>query len=441
MQAYKKFQLEMEQLEILHLGTLYAYDQAILRVKDRIEQGFVDPADSITRTISPTYKYEVVASSAETLQQQLKRQFPEYLREILLVRVISILEVFLIDTIKEIFLARKDLFHKDEKVDFSYAQLLSFSSISEIATHIINKECRTLQNGGFIKVSNYYKSRFNIDFKSHLSSSGLIMEYHDRRHLIVHRLGKTDKQYRQKYNTSDKSIKISKSYIINCFEAIRSFGTFVAQEAQSVIQDSKKAVGRREPTAIVMIELKIISEEGKEIISSYYNFVHGDEILSAKDLIVSISENESNHYFLELHGQIKQVQAYLKQIKQSKRDGFLQVIDLNFVRWIGSKKRQLPNDFLDKIAETLPREPWTADIHKQIASKFGITSRQAKQAIKRIKARDVSNNIIQQVELCLPPEPWPIGIHAEIAETLGISNIQAYEAIKKIRISRAVLQE
>lgn len=45
-----------------------------------------------------------------------------------------------------------------------------------------------------------------------------MQEYHDRRHLLVHRLGETDSQYRKKYNANTKSISISDDYIIGCME-------------------------------------------------------------------------------------------------------------------------------------------------------------------------------------------------------------------------------
>ena len=43
-------------------------------------------------------------------------------------------------------------------------------------------------------------------------------EYHDRRHLLVHRLGKADEQFRKKYNLKSQRITIEEDYLFECFD-------------------------------------------------------------------------------------------------------------------------------------------------------------------------------------------------------------------------------
>ena len=140
MDAYGKFQVELEHIELLHLGTLYAYDVALSNLKQRIQAGFVDPNSRIKRKLSETYKYEVVAEGAADLRRKLRNTYPQYLREILLVRAISALEVFLVDTVREVFIKRPDFFPKGKQLELSSGHLLSFHSVSEILTFLV-KPC------------------------------------------------------------------------------------------------------------------------------------------------------------------------------------------------------------------------------------------------------------------------------------------------------------
>ena len=80
----------------------------------------------------------------------------------------------LIEMVKEIFLKRKDLFHSGNKIEFNHGELLSSENISALWTKLINKECRRLQNQGFIEVKKYYRNNFNIDFNNFKDEIGYI---------------------------------------------------------------------------------------------------------------------------------------------------------------------------------------------------------------------------------------------------------------------------
>ena len=86
------------------------------------------------------------------------------LRELIYTRVISALEVFFIETIKDIFLSTTLPFMDTRsELSISNAELLSFKSITEIKNKILQKETRPLTSAGFGAIVKYYKKRFNID--------------------------------------------------------------------------------------------------------------------------------------------------------------------------------------------------------------------------------------------------------------------------------------
>ena len=384
MESLKKFYAEMEQLEILHLGTLYAYDQTVRSLQNEIQIGSRKSNEPITRTLAPNYKYERVASNAAALRRKLKSEFPKILRETILIRIISALEVFLIDSLREIFLARKDLFMREDRLELSYAQLLSFDSISEVYTLLINKECRHLQNSGIRKIVGYYKNRIGIDIKNFPKGLKAIEEYHDRRNLLVHRLGKTDDKYKHDYNTREKKISVTKRYIISCFEDTRSLAKFVSDEAARVISHNYES--KTKPiTCVAIITIQIFSEKGEKVIVPDTRFPFGDKVLLVSDLLYLHRKDTEGNQIIELRGMTDQVDAYVNYLKSLKKHGYLKILNVEFVQRIGRHRRSFPEDFLQQIENILSSTPTATDRLEVISEKFGITRNQAKQALRQIE--------------------------------------------------------
>ncbi|MBV9865488.1 MAG: hypothetical protein JO316_09075 [Abitibacteriaceae bacterium] len=421
----------MERLELLHLGTLFAYDQAILHVSERILKNFQDPTAQIERTLAKNYKYNIVAPNAQVMEQQFKQLYPGYLREILLIRVISALEVFLVDTIREVFTVRRDLFHKNDTIQYSYGQILSFESISEIATQLINKECRALQNAGFAKVIAYYQKYLDIKFEKSGLDLKELQEYHERRHLMVHRLGRTDEKYRHDYSSTDKQLSVNKRYIIHCFETVRAFAEFVYTETKSLRRQNTLTRQRKEPTTIAYANVLPLNGRGAKVIHMNYTFAAEEEILVVKDIVFSKVPHPNGSYTLGLHGSVKQVDAYLQYLQHSENKQRLKLVDFKYVRRI-TPKDSLPNDFVDKIEASLPDLPWSTNIHEQIANKFRISNRQSKKAIQINKKRFVSKDLLSRVSESLDDIGFSESVHIKIAEEFKITEHQAFHAIRRV---------
>jgi len=221
MKAFQIFDNELSKLVSFYNSTVYSYDQAeqtlLYQQKNKIP--FDEPTEA-GLLINQPHNIKFNRSG--------KIELRKYLHEIVFVRAVSALEVFLIDLIRDTFLESKVPFKKqDITYQFSQAELLSLKSTSEIFARIIKKECRKLSSGGFIDIIKYYKRHFEIDLADFAPGKSKMEEYHDRRHLLVHGLGKTDQQYREKYNTTKQGITIDEVYFNDCINDFRNFSRMV----------------------------------------------------------------------------------------------------------------------------------------------------------------------------------------------------------------------
>ena len=85
-------------------------------------------------------------------------------KELALIRSVSALEVYLIDTIREVYFSNKSPFMKKGIMEYQLGEILSCDNINDLHEKYIEKQCRQLHSGGFEDVTKFYKSRFQIDF-------------------------------------------------------------------------------------------------------------------------------------------------------------------------------------------------------------------------------------------------------------------------------------
>lgn len=396
MEAYDNFQTEFAHLEMLHASTLFAYDEAILRTTQKAKEGYIDKKEPVFRTLSGGNEFKL-ANNLKALHNKYKNSFRTILRETIFVRAISVLEVFLIDTVREIFLARKDLFINSDVFTISYPHLLSFKNSSEILSYIINKECRNLQNGGFIDISKYFRNRLKIELNNFKEPLKLIFEYHDKRHLIVHRLGLTDKEYRHKYDTDIKRVNINEKYLISAFKNIRAFCDFVLNESSQIINSTDNLLNQiDEPSAT--IALKTLDKKGNEAIKKNYTFSFDDNIVQLKDLSLQIINEAADIYNLIISGNINYLKKYIDILRQLEINKSIEIVSV-----------QLTNVQLTDIQLTEDKPS-----KKKKRSKKNTPSTNEKKII--------SEELIEEIKHLLPEQPWEKGIHKKIASKLGVSN-------------------
>ncbi|WP_287600890.1 hypothetical protein [Thiothrix sp.] len=428
---YKNFLREIEDIEIFHLATLFSYDQAIERRKDEIRSGYYVEDQPIMRDLQKEYRHQSIAADFNELSDKLKIQFPSKLREIILIRLISVLEVFLVDMVREIFVNRKELFKKDEKLNISYNLVLSYNSLSDLYEDFINKECRMLQNSGIDKLSVYFKNNFGIDFNSFSKDIKSIKEVHERRHLFVHRLGKVDEKYKRDYNYAGEKLSVDKKYIINAFETFREFAGFINQKSLEII--SPKMSDERIPQAIVYIEVEANTPNGRDIISVSHMFQSGERIIISKDLIFSRTKHFDYFYTLGVSGGLVDIDAYITELTNAQELSLINIMNIRYVWRIKRNATSFPWAYLEKIDRLIPYvDELPIDIHKELAKITNLTRYSAYAAIKQLKEIRVTTELFDEVEKMMPQDEIPQGFHKEIAQQFDMPEEKASFAVSRI---------
>lgn len=379
--VFRKIEIEIARLNTLYATTLYSFRESAKVIKRGIKSGDLDPQAPITLDIQdPDAK--PIANNAYHFLNKIDSQFPRYLRETIFVRLISALEVFLIDVIREVFLARRDLFHSEDRIQFSVGEILSASSITDLWTKLINQELRKLQNQGFKEISKFYKNRLGIDLNGSATSLSVIQEFHDRRHILVHRLGRSDDEYRHRYNTTLKNLTITEEYLLNSLKIIQEFARFIAIEAQTKIEERKEKDVNQRFELEVKVVVEVTSKTAEAVTDRNFHYSVEDRIGCLNDILVSYQLDDPKQILI-LAGSRSNVKKYLQILKRLAREGHLIVHETNYIRQasISQKECRLPKEIVRKIAETLPIKPWPKHIHKDIAQKFGISNSQAQVAV------------------------------------------------------------
>ena len=205
MKAYSVASSELSTLRSLYESSFYAFSQAeeVLRYKARRRHKTgLDPDLVLVNPIL----YKLKPSFRSTIRQQL--------RELIFTRLISVLETYLVDAVRDVFFVTKQPFmDQTVQVGFTQAEILAADSMSYVLSRIINKDCRRLTSGGFEELIKYYRSHFGIELTDIAPGKTPMREYHDRRHLLVHRLGKPDSQYRKKYTFAEAHLSVDDEYL------------------------------------------------------------------------------------------------------------------------------------------------------------------------------------------------------------------------------------
>ncbi|MFM9988384.1 hypothetical protein [Flavobacterium sp.] len=363
--AYKIFKNEIEDLLIFYNSTLIAYEQTKKLVKNSWEI-----ENNIDNVVVENLKD--FSSNTNSLEYDL--------RQLLLIKLISILEQYLIDNIKFIFTEIKEPFKTNNVIEFQHQELLSFKSLTEVFNKIISKDCRQLSSGGFDKIIKYYHLKFKLNLNSFFPSKERIIEYHDRRHLHVHNLGKTDKQYRKKYNTTKSGISISDEYIRNAIEDISIFAEIVNKNTVNYIENQKAVKEQKIDLRNIWFSFQNLTET-LEIIDDNYGFWSNDDLVTFKDILIEKKQLFDNFVEVKICGEQNKIKDYYNIFKKTSKTNpnikfFTKLFDdysaPEFPKKVKNYTEPLPkiiitDELIKSVENKLPNEPWEIGIHKRIA--------------------------------------------------------------------------
>ena len=219
-------------------------------------------------------------------------------------------------------------------------------------------------------------------------------EYHDRRHLLVHRLGKTDQQYRDKYNTSKSGISIDDSYLLDCFADFVAFSEMVNNQViyklKNDFEEKKKKEIITERKLTIVIEL--LKDVIPECLEPNFEFWAGDEFSMLSDILDSKKQIEPNKVELKISGTFRQIKSYTRLIRREQRQKVI-ILETVKEKICGVQavplQRILDEEILEQIKNKLPEQPWEKGVHKQIATELGFTNKLVSVAIQQLIARKI----------------------------------------------------
>jgi hypothetical protein len=404
LRAYRIFQFEMKDLSTFLYSTRYAFQKTeSLRdfLKNKENKQFLEDNKFDTKPCGfCSFKRNSVLSLEKTLNQQT------------LVRAISALEIFLIDLIRDVFVITKIPFKDQSKIhNYNQSQILSTQNISELFNHIINKECRNLSSGGFNEIIKLYKRRLNIDLLHVPPGKSKMVEYHELRHLIVHRLGRTDSQFRKKYNLGNKvGISIDVEHLKQAIKDIRKFADVTHQLVLNRLKKLKtstpenKCFERKVKYKIILLN----PDHSYNFLNYDFEFWVNDDFEVLKNILVDKKVINKNEIEIVLAGEKIQIKAYYSHLKfaKKKQDIKCKIIEDSSLQ-SSSKSTYIDDDTLDVIRHKLPEQPWETGVHKKIANELGYKNSFVSTAIrilinKGFFKQQISGKIIENDEAKIP---------------------------------------
>lgn len=238
--GYNKLTTDIKNLRQIYDFTYHLYLQEHEIIKVKVAENRDQKVITINTSIGAT------SHSLNSLFEYTKTTYPNKLRQLVLINLITVLEVYFTNVVREI--ADRDLtpFKVDnEKVDYMRNHLLNFSTIKGIENDIIEKDIRKLTSGGLEESQKFFNKRFEIDFKNLGINFSDIEEIHERRHLFVHRNGVCDAQYVRNYPSfgfkPGDPIILDHQYIISSLDKIVEFANKINHQCLTKYPDNKRA--------------------------------------------------------------------------------------------------------------------------------------------------------------------------------------------------------
>ena len=159
---------------------------------------------------------------------------------------------------------------RKQVVELQYEYVASLKTLSELITKLVDRDCRSITSGGFEDATKYYKNRFNIELKA-LAGYQQLSASHDLRHVLGHRLGYTDEQYRKAHKSKSRRISVDQPYLLETIKQTRVYAdALVVQATKLSVASIKKPL--RDQTDL-SLHIRVDSPEAPTyppLISSFF---------------------------------------------------------------------------------------------------------------------------------------------------------------------------
>jgi hypothetical protein len=306
-------------------------------------------------------------------------------RELLYIRIVSALEVFLVQSIRDIFKQTTKPFQSNnKKIELNYSQVLQLTSVRQLRNALLQKETRPLSSIGYEEVVKYYKQQLGIDISSLGPGIQKMKYYHQIRHILVHRLGKADKHFKEQYGFNKTYLQIDEDLLINLFNDVYIYASQVSQKIKLLIAShTTVTVYRKFKGDRFRIEFDSKINDKVNFLEPEYHFWVGDEIYYLEDLGLHII-SKGAHYIVEVWGETEIVTAYKKSIKTRLRTSkYFQKFTINAI----AHPKIFDESVILAVSKLLPDSIWPLDIRKKIANELGISNGNVDRIIKILNSR------------------------------------------------------
>lgn len=365
MTAFANFNQELKRLREFYQATIYAYNQTdyFLMLKKKNTENLMNL--EIKTEQQPNF-YRIKKPSAISSNEK-------NLSEIVFIRVISGLEVYMKDSILEIFRKNKLPFKNLKKdLKFDYNELLSFKSTADIVNKLIRTELREVKNGGISELVRYYNNTFGLEINIDSPEFKKLLKYHDQRHILVHRLGKTDEVYRKKYGSNIFTISIDEDYLMTCINDFNAFGNEVEELIDLKFKDEYYRIQQsKKPEKQIRFSVEIL--KGKpEIFNFNYEFWIDEQPVMFGNILRDREDIDTKKFIISIAGKNREIENYIKIV-----DSFASRNKIK-VEYLLKKKKQLPplsRETLIKIKEHLPPMPWEIKVIDEISLALNLSKR------------------------------------------------------------------
>ncbi len=227
--AVNRFLRAAKRLSQLYDFSMHCSTHVVEHLQEQLAAGEIEPVTHIKSQHGFLPHHRVA-----TTLQRAKDYFPKELRSVILVRLVSEFEVFLISLLREVASISGEVFRKDARLEWERSRVLSFSNMEELKYTFISHDCRTLSSGGFDEIVKYYKKYLSIDIMPPGSKLENVREIHARRHIHVHNGGLVDEKYTHEYGSKEpigSVLQISEQYLRAALATFRLMAVHVAREA------------------------------------------------------------------------------------------------------------------------------------------------------------------------------------------------------------------
>lgn len=327
--AHNRFLKGVKRLSQLYDFSMHCYAHVVDDLKAQLDTGDLVPESHIISKHGFLLHHRV----ANTLMNA-SEFYPKQLRSVVLVRLVSEFEVFLIDQIHEAA-KRADLtFRDDVRLDWPRGKVLSFHSIEELKEEFRRADCRSLSSGGFDEIRKYYQKHLDFDICPPHTKVDDLREIHARRHLHVHNLGMVDNEYNRAFNHKleiGSRLGIGDQYLKDAFALFHLAANHVATNADQQFPTSK-------PTRIHGSDAAF--DDGRILYFTKARFSGDDAVADYFDLDRSLDDDGPQFKSIFLGGERvrnmcewsivgngDELKAFFVDIRNYQKKGLMKVVD------------------------------------------------------------------------------------------------------------------